>query len=350
MTNLGIILTFGAALCLTLVWAFRTLPREDWQMLASLPVEKAPDGSWLGVNLTYYGFFTANAHLAALAVFFTLLGSVGVSGQVALAAATALLLLCVPASRWIARLVEGKRHTFTVGGASFLGILAAPWIGLILEGVLGAFWGLNLPLWPFLAALAISYAVGEGLGRLACISFGCCYGRPMHLSPPWIRRVLRNRAFTFQGQTRKVAYSGGLAGEALVPVQALTSILYLFTALLSMQLFSLSLFPAAFVTIVGVTQWWRFFSEFLRADYRGHTSLTAYQVMAALAPLYSAFMLFLLPLPESMQPDLLRGLHSLWTPWIILFFQTVWLTIFFYTGRSRVTSSLLSFKVLEDRI
>ena len=30
-----------------------------------------------------------------------------------------------------------------------------------------------------LAALAIGYILGEGLGRLACLSFGCCYGKPL---------------------------------------------------------------------------------------------------------------------------------------------------------------------------
>jgi hypothetical protein len=33
-----------------------------------------------------------------------------------------------------------------------------------------------MPIVPALAAVMIAYTFGEALGRLACISFGCCYG------------------------------------------------------------------------------------------------------------------------------------------------------------------------------
>ena len=62
-------------LALALVFAviyralFRELPRERWQFVASLPLAKNSDGSWRGLNLTFYGLFTGLA------------GGIGVAGS-----------------------------------------------------------------------------------------------------------------------------------------------------------------------------------------------------------------------------------------------------------------------------
>ncbi len=40
---------------------FRHLPEERWQFVASLPLKKNGDGSWQGLNLTFYGLFTGLA-------------------------------------------------------------------------------------------------------------------------------------------------------------------------------------------------------------------------------------------------------------------------------------------------
>ncbi len=42
----------------------------------------------------------------------------------------------------------------------------------------------TVPIIPALAAVMIAYAFGEGLGRLACISFGCCYGVALREAHP----------------------------------------------------------------------------------------------------------------------------------------------------------------------
>ena len=60
-------------------------------------------------------------------------------------------------------------NTFTVGGASFVGIILAPLIVWMFNVTLDK----SIPIVPFLAAVSIAYALGEGVGRLACISFGC---------------------------------------------------------------------------------------------------------------------------------------------------------------------------------
>ena len=132
-----------------------------------------------------------------------------------------MLLICAPSAKILARMIEGKSFTFTVGGAAFTGILVAPFLTRLLEALSG--W--PLPVLPVIAAIAVAYAFGEGLGRLACVSFGCCYGRPLADLSPAARRLLGAWAFTFTGKTKKIAYESGLDGQKVVPVQAFSAVI-----------------------------------------------------------------------------------------------------------------------------
>jgi len=61
-----LIFTAGlGALFAALLWWSRRLPGERWQIAAAIPVGRAENGRWRGVNLTFYGMFTANAVLLA---------------------------------------------------------------------------------------------------------------------------------------------------------------------------------------------------------------------------------------------------------------------------------------------
>ena len=331
---------------IVLIWGFRTLPRDGWQMLATLPIRPLGNGQWQGINLTWYGLLSANAYLAGLLVLIILLGAARVPITGVLLLTLCLLLLCVPAARLMARIVEGKAHTFTVGGAVFVGILAAPWIIQLVNRLAGY----SLPVITTLAAIAIAYAFGEGLGRLACISFGCCYGKPVSHCNPLMQRMFSRWHFAFHGETRKICYASHLEGEAVVPVQALTAILYVATGLVGMELFLSGHYNPAFALVLLVTQMWRVFSEFMRADFRGNNSFSAYQVMGLLAIPYAFFCVFLFPSPETGPVELGLGLNYLWQPGTLLFLQLVWLALFVYTGRSTVTGANLSFHIHRDRI
>ena len=46
-----------------------------------------------------------------------------------------ILMLCVPSAKWIAYLVEKKKHTFSIGGASFCGLVAMPLVLLALQPI-----------------------------------------------------------------------------------------------------------------------------------------------------------------------------------------------------------------------
>lgn len=107
-------------------WAFRTLPRENRQIIAAMPRDKLGTGEWRGDNLTYYGFFTAGAYLFAVATVFILLGAISVSATAIFIIVVILPGFYIPCSSLIARLVEKKKNTFSVGGASFAGILLTP--------------------------------------------------------------------------------------------------------------------------------------------------------------------------------------------------------------------------------
>jgi hypothetical protein len=255
------------------------------------------------------------------------------------------------ASKSVARWIEGKRHTFTVGGAVFVGILLTPVVVALVNHV-GVWAGARpFPARALLAALAIGYVYGEGLGRLACVSFGCCYGRPLNrLSPGW-RRLFERLSFTFHGETKKIAYAHGWAGIKVVPIQAMTSTALTLAALVSTWLFMHARYAAAFVLAVAFSQGWRALSELLRGDHRGGVErLSAYQVMAVAGGLYALAVAPLFAPVEGITPDLASGIAAVWDPLILVALQLVGLAVFLMTGCSRVTGCSLSFHVRQHEI
>ena len=331
-------------------WGFRVLPGEKWQILASVPASRTGQGTWKGVNFTWYGLLTANAYLVAVAVLLVLMGAVGVPPLGTAILAAAMLCCCVPASRLVAQIVEKKAHTFTVGGAVFVGILITPFVILLVNRTAGAALGFHIPFMPAYAAIAIAYAFGEGLGRMACISFGCCYGKPLATSSGRLKRLFAGRGFIFFGSTKKIAYAGGLEGAEVIPIQAVTALFYAVCGLISAGMFLSSHHTGAFLLATIATQGWRSFSETLRADYRGEGNISAYQIMGMFGVLYAIAAAWFFAHEPTGLPDLIAGLKSLWSPALILFLQGIWITIFLYTGRSTVTGATLSFHVHRDRI
>jgi len=329
-------------------WAFRNLPRERWQVLASLPLSKSGE-DWEGLNLTYYGFFSATASAAGAALFIVLTGAAGVPLAGALSVAGLMLAVCAPAARLIARFVEGKRYAFTVGGAFFTGLLAAPVAVAAVNATAGRRMGFEAPMAPVLAALSIAYVVGESAGRLACISFGCCYGKPVARTGAWLRRLCRTWHFTFEGKTKKIAFAANLDGVEVVPIQAVTAAVLGLVALASLGLFLGGRYRWAICAAIVGSQVWRAVSETLRADYRGGQRVSAYQIMAACAAAAGLAGPWLLPEP-AVSPGVTRGLSQLWTPEAILFLEAAWLAQFLFMGRSQVTGARMSFHVRRSRI
>ena len=347
MTDIIFIFCLGISFILMLIWAMRHLPKEGWQVFVSIPLKKQTDGSWQGVNLTYYGLISATAAVFAISVFLLLMVSVDVSLLETLAIIFPLLICCAPAASWVAQIVEGKKHTFTVAGAAFVGILLMPWVLLGLN----ALFSFDIPLLPAVAAMAIAYVIGEGLGRLACLSFGCCYGKALaEIKNPLAKRLFQRFYLSFFGTMKKISYAGGMEGVKVVPVQAMTYVAYLSCGLVSTLLFLSDHFVSAFLLSMIFSQAWRTYSETLRADYRGDSKVSAYQVMGVLGILYSLGTVVLAPATTLVSSDLLHGLSMLWDPSVILTLQAIWLGLFIYMGWSMMTTCKMSFDIQRDRI
>lgn len=339
----------GVALFFTALfaWGFRALPREEWQFLAAAPTKRLSSRMWDGRNLTFYGFFNALAQLVALLFFALLASSVGIPVLMSLATILLLMSVSMPASRLLARLIEKKPNTATVSGGFFAGVVFAPaavWVGSLATGA-----DVAVSSAPMYAAMAIAYAFGEGTGRLACLSFGCCYGRPLSDNPRSLDRFIRPLGLVFTGKTKKISYASGWEGKLVWPVQAVTSVINSATGLLGVCLFLSGRYRSAMVVTIAITQLWRLVSEFFRGDYRGEQKFSFYQIFSVLSVLFIFLAGSLLP-PSETSADLKAGFASLWNLPLILFLQGWTLFVFWHSGRSSVTGATLSFHVRKENI
>jgi hypothetical protein len=349
MQNTIFILVLATVLGLLYVWAFKHLPRERWQILGTIPIRKHPDGQWQGLNLTYYGLINACAVAFAFVMTFVLLAAVSMPLNVIAVLCCGLLVFCAPGAKWVAYLVERKKHTFTIGGAAFCGMVGWPLLLISLQPFLLR-WGVpDLPVLPIIAAMAIAYAFGEGSGRLACLSFGCCYGKPIDTLPQFLQRIAGPFTIIFHGGTKKIAYAGKLNGCRVLAVQVITAVLYTSMGLFGVYLYLLGHYKSAYLGCILVTQIWRILSEFIRADYRGGGRISAYQYLAAIAVLVAVVYSLILP-DCPLQAEVVRGLTILWHPMVIIVAQVLWVAIFLYMGRSKIIASRISFFVHSDRI
>ena len=347
MENEIFLLALAVLSVFLLRWGFKVLPDERWQIMATVPVRKIDSERWDGVNITYYGVFSANAYLISMAMMFVLFGAIRIDIKATVVLFLIIMMFCLPMARIAAMIVEKKAHTRTVGGAVFAGILVAPMAILIVNKLMGP--AISIPIMPAMAVLAISYSLGEGLGRLACISFGCCYGKPLVRCAPFLQRLFHKHNFIFSGKTKKIAYESGLNGEKVFPVQAITSVLYIATGLICAYLFLSAYYAVSFLLSMLATQGWRAVSEIFRADYRGEGRISAYQIMGMGAIIYS-LILWKWFADASPTPNIMEGIRSLWQPEMIIFLLLMWLGIFLHTGCSKVTGATVSFHVHGNRI
>lgn len=338
------ITALALAMALLFRWGFKALPEERWQMVASVPLTKASDGSWRALNLTYYGVFMACSVTFGFAMAFLLMTSIGVPALLVLGMLFVTVFLCVPASRLVAAVVEKRKDTYTIAGAGFVATLLLPPAICVVNVAAPAALGAGMQLLPVMAAAAIAYALAESVGRLACMSFGCCYGKPVGMGPRALGKLFEHYHTVFHGKTKKAVYASNLENQALIPVQALTSIVFGVAGVVGLSLFFSQHWKLALIVPALGTWGWRAFAENLRADHRGHSRISAYQIMSIIAGIYLAVMALFLS-PNGPIPDLLLGLSQFRSVAILLFLQILWIVLFLYYGRSKVTHSEVEFHV-----
>lgn len=346
MSDLTFLALLGLLLFTFLVWGFKALPHERWQMLATVPLDKVGGNHWRGLNLTFYGFFSATGYTLAAAMLFLLLGTIHTPPLMTSLLVVITLAVCVPASSRVARMIEKKPHTFSVAAGFFVGVIVVP----PTIHTINIFSPHQIQVLPTLAAAVIAYAFGEALGRLACISFGCCYGKPVADLSPWARTLFGRWHFIFAGETKKIAYASGMAGVKVIPIQALTAIIYTLCGLGGVYLFLQAQFAIALVLVMTITQGWRLYSETLRADHRGGGRVSAYQVMTMVATLYAFALGWWLADTPRPPVELAAGLAVLWHAGMLIALQMLWLIIFIFTGRSAVTEATVTYRVCHDKI
>ena len=105
--NTFFVISLGLALSVLFFWGFRGLPKENWQILACVPMNKNRGDAWRGINYTWYGFFQATGYVLGVALFLVLIGAVAVPSSAALTLIILILAVCAPLSRILAGLVEG---------------------------------------------------------------------------------------------------------------------------------------------------------------------------------------------------------------------------------------------------
>jgi len=324
-----------------LVWGLRVLPREHMQILAAIPLRRRDDGLWAGINLTWYGVLQAVAVVSGIACALLLAGAAAVPGTTVAVTLGCVLAAGLPAAKLVARLVERRPGTFTVGGAVLVAVLIVPWVALGVDAWRGGDHAL-----PTVAALAVAYPFGEGIGRLACISFGCCYGRRLADCGPLLRALFGRCPAVIVGPTRKAAYAGHCVGEPLLPVPALSALVLSAAGSASVPIFLAGCFRTAAALSLGVAFAWRFASEFLRADYRGGGRLSAYQWMALVCLTYALAAVALLPRSDRV-PAADLGLALLASPIAMTALAVMGLTVFVYLGVSRMTTATIRLQVRD---
>ncbi|MCG6538287.1 MAG: prolipoprotein diacylglyceryl transferase, partial [Syntrophales bacterium LBB04] len=71
-------------------------------------------------------------------------------------------------------------------------------------------------------------------------------------------------SFIFTGGTKKVAYEGGLEGQQVFPIQAVTAIMFIGAALAGMYFFLIGSYGPSFFLTIFVTQVWRLCEHFVK--------------------------------------------------------------------------------------
>lgn len=325
----------------------RYLPKERYQFIFTIPYKKLEDGRWMGRNITYYSFFNALGYTAGTVITTVFLLSYGLNFIQIFLMILLVFIICIPSSKLLAYFIEKSPHGFTVGGAVFVGVLVLPvaiYLSLKLTNSSIEFKNILLPVY---AVISIGYLVGEGIGRLGCLSFGCCYGKAItEVKSNLLKKVFERFYTVFYGECKKISYASGGCGVKTVPVQPIAILLYITTSFISILMILNGFIVTAILTTTLVSQLYRFYSEFFRSDYRGEGKISSYQKMALLNILIISAYCYIFH-DNTNTFDIQKGLPEFLSLQFFILVGTVFIVTFLYTGLSTATYSVIEFKVVD---
>ena len=353
MTNLftieiSIALAIMVAIPLFL-WSFRNLPDERWQFLAILPTPKN-GADWLGTNITFYGLISAIAYAVSVGMFIFLCAAVDQPFWPVAVFILCSLAIAIPASRQVARWVEGGSANFTIGGALFATVLCLPLTMGLANWVTSTFVTKPLGALALLSAASLAYVLGEAIGRLGCLSFGCGYGKPLDKSGPLERALYGRSATTYRGKLKKITYASNMENTPVIPVQSITSIVLFGLFLVGLWLFWRQHYGIALCVCLWGSQIWRVYSETLRADYRGEAHFTAYQWMAVATCAFATAAMLLLSDTAIPAPDFIRAWNAVTRLPVVVAIQLLAVLIIWYMGRSTVTGATVQLQLFREKL
>lgn len=344
------ILLLGLAAFVVFRWGFRTLPHEAWQVAIAIParVNGADGRFWPAINFTFYGLISATAYGISVLLFVFLVGAMAQPIMPAVIFVSLLLAVGIPASKFVARWVEGVPG-HTIGGAVFA-VLVSALPAMALTRVLAHAFALpGFDPGMVIAAACISYVLGEAIGRLACLSFGCCYGKPIEECTSLQKALYSRFTETYRGRFKKISYASGLNDRPVIAVQSMACALLFSIFLASLWLFWKGQVAASIVVSLGLSQLWRTYSEQLRADFRGRDGFTVYQAMALVGAFLSVVFAWIYG--SSVGTPVIASAYRGWIAAtqveVIVASQLLAFLIVLYMGRSSVTSSRLELLLHE---
>lgn len=349
--ELSIMLVILVAIPL-LLWGFRNLPEERWQFLAILPTPKG-GSEWLGTNITFYGLISAVAYAVSVGMFIFLCAAVNQPFVPVVAFIACTLAVAIPASRLVARWVEGGKANFTIGGATFVAVVSLPLTLWVVQWLAVSIGTRSPDTLAMLAAAALAYTLGEAIGRLGCLSFGCCYGKPLDQAGPIERALYGPGATTYRGKLKKIAYASNLENTPVIAVQSIASVVLFGLFLIGLWLFWRGHFGAAFCVCLSGSQLWRIYSETLRADYRGKGKFSAYQWMAVATCVFAilgVIWLTTLAASDRSTPEFTRAWEAFAQLPVVVALQVLVVLIVWYMGRSTVTGSSVTLKLIREKM
>lgn len=325
---------FFSVFILIIIWGLKNFSKDEFQFFCAIPYKKIEENTYDGINITFYGIISALSCSASVFLFLILIKFLNFPIKLAYFILITIFLTGLFASKALAYLIEKRKNTLTIGGATFVtGIISVPLIYFFIK----SFNVNETYFFPVLSSLATSYTFGEGLGRLACISFGCCYGKPAERYP-YLPNFLKIK---FLSHTRKAVYDSNYKNLELINIQGIVVCLFTLLSLVSFILIMLEKYEIAFITSFTIPATIRFFSEFFRDDNRGFShKISLYQFFSILLVIYSILVLYLFN-PLEVKISLIHKIY--FSNLDLIFLVITFIMTLLHSGISKVTGSEIKF-------